>query len=155
MRIALGADHAGVVLKNQIKDRLHELGRACTDFGVSSTDAVDYPDIAALVGEAVADGQFDRGILVCGSGLGMALAANKVAGVRAIAALDETSARLGRAHNDANILALGARLTDGALALRLVALFLDTRFDGGRHQQRVDKIAAMDSGRLPVSRGHR
>ena len=144
MRIALGADHAGVDLKNHLKARLESLGFACHDFGPNSSESVDYPDFAAEVGRGVAGGAFDRGILVCGSGLGMAIAANKVPGVRAVAVVEETSARLSREHNDANVLALGARLTPVERADDIVAVFLNTPFSGGRHQQRIDKLAALD-----------
>jgi ribose 5-phosphate isomerase B len=151
MRIALGADHAGVALKDDIRQHLERRGHACTDFGTRSTDRVDYPDIAAAVGQAIADGAADRGVLVCGSGLGMALAANKIPGVRAAAVGDAVLARLARAHNDANVLALGARLLTPAPARHLVDLFLDTPFDGGRHQRRLDKIRALDEGRTPAA----
>jgi ribose 5-phosphate isomerase B len=144
MRIALGADHAGVALKEHLKHLLHTRGIAHQDFGTMTTAPVDYPDVAACVAHAVAAGRFERGILVCGSGLGMAIAANRVAGVRAVAVADEASARLGREHNDANVLALGARLIDTETAARLVHVFLDTPFSGGRHQQRLDKLAALD-----------
>ncbi len=144
MRIALGADHAGVVLKDQLKARLDERGIPYTDFGTTGTDSVDYPDFAALVAHDVASGSSDRGVLVCGSGIGMAIAANKVPGIRAAAVVDEPSARLSREHNDANVLALGARLTDPAVAVRLLDIFLDTSFAGGRHQHRVDKLSALD-----------
>lgn len=144
MRIALGADHAGVVLKERLKRRLDERGIAYTDFGTSTTDSVDYPDFATAVGRDVVSGACDRGVLVCGTGIGMAIAANKVPGVRAAPVVDEKSAVLSREHNDANILALGARVTNEDLALRLLDLFLDTPFTGGRHQRRVDKIAALD-----------
>jgi ribose 5-phosphate isomerase B len=144
MRIALGADHAGVALKNDIRRLLDERGFVYTDFGTDTTDSVDYPDFAAKVARGVAEGAFDRGILVCWSGLGMAIAANKVAGVRAAPVVDETSAKLSREHNDANVLALGARMTPSDDARRLVNVFLDTPFAGGRHQRRVDKITKME-----------
>ena len=144
MRIALGADHAGVALKEHLKALLHTRGIAHQDFGTMTSASVDYPDVAAVVSHEVAAGRFDRGILVCGSGLGMAIAANKVPGVRAVAVGDEASARLGREHNDANVLALGARLTDAETAARLVGIFLETSFSGGRHQRRLDKLAALD-----------
>ena len=145
MRIALGADHAGVALKLHLKQQLAARGIAHEDFGTMSTEAIDYPDVARTVAQAVSSGRFDRGILVCGSGLGMAMAANKVPGVRAAAAADENTARLSREHNDANVLALGARLTDTARALRLVDVFLSTSFSGGRHAQRVAKLSALDA----------
>ena len=144
MRIALGADHAGVALKADIKRLLDDRGIAYEDFGTDSTDSVDYPDYAAKVAQAVSDGRFDRGILFCGSGLGMAMAANKVAGVRAAPVVDTTSARLSREHNDANVLALGERVTEPGLAREIVTLFLDTPFAGGRHERRVSKINALD-----------
>lgn len=144
MRIALGADHAGVQLKTDIKKFLDERGVPYTDFGTNTTDSVDYPDFAETVARAVADGSHDRGLLFCGSGIGMAMAANKVAGVRAASVVDEVSTRLSREHNDANVLALGERLTPLETARQLVATFLDTPFGGGRHQRRVDKISALD-----------
>ena len=144
MRIALGADHAGVALKDEIKKLLDERGDSYTDFGTNSADSVDYPDFAAKVAQEVAAGRFDRGLLFCGSGLGMAMAANKVAGIRAAPVVDETSARLSREHNDANVLALGERLTPPADARKFVATFLDTSFAGGRHERRVEKINALD-----------
>lgn len=144
MRIALGADHAGVVLKDQLKARLDERGVLYEDFGTSTTDSVDYPDFAARVAHAVADGHFDRGLLVCGSGIGMAIAANKVPGIRAAAVADASTAALSREHNDLNVLALGARVTPLDVACRVLDVFLDTPFVGGRHQRRIDKILALD-----------
>ncbi len=144
MRIALGADHAGVQLKADIKKFLDERGVPYTDFGTNTTDSVDYPDFAETVARAVADGSHDRGLLFCGSGIGMAMAANKVPGVRAASVVDDVSTRLSREHNDANVLALGERLTPAETARQLVATFLDTPFGGGRHQRRVDKISALD-----------
>ena len=144
MRIALGADHAGVVLKEQIKERLDERGMSYTDFGTDGTDSVDYPDFATTVAREVASGAYDRGVLICGTGIGMAIAANKVAGVRAAPVVDEQSAVLSREHNNANVLALGARVTGAEQALRLLDLFLDTPFAGGRHQRRIDKLTALD-----------
>jgi ribose 5-phosphate isomerase B len=145
MRIALGADHAGVALKADIKRLLDERGIAYEDFGTDTTTSVDYPDFAKTVADQVSSGAFERGILFCGSGVGMAIAANKVHGIRAVAANDEDTARLSREHNNANVLALGERLTPFDAARRMVNLFLDTPFAGGRHQRRVDKISAMDS----------
>jgi ribose 5-phosphate isomerase B len=144
MRIALGADHAGVQLKADIKKFLDERGVPYTDFGTNTTDSVDYPDFAETVARAVADGSHERGLLFCGSGIGMAMAANKVPGVRAASVVDDVSTRLSREHNDANVLALGERLTPVDTARQLVATFLDTPFGGGRHQRRVDKISALD-----------
>ena len=144
MRIALGADHAGISLKAEIRKLHYERGIAYTDFVTETTDSVDYPDFADRVSQAVAKGDFDRGLLFCGSGIGMAIAANKVPGIRAASVVDDTSARLSREHNDANVLALGERLTPPDVARRLVNTFLDTPFGGGRHQRRVDKISALD-----------
>lgn len=147
MRIALGADHAGVGLKDDLKQLLDARGISYTDFGTHSTASVDYPDFAARVAHEVAAGHFDRGILVCGSGIGMAIAANKVPGIRATVVLSEDAARLSRMHNDVNVLTLGARLTPTDDARAFVNVFLDTPFGGGRHQQRIDKIAALDQER--------
>ena len=145
MRIAIGADHAGVALKDQLKQWLSDRGDTVQDLGTHSSDSVDYPDFAAAVAHEVADGRAERGLLVCGSGIGMAIAANKVAGIRAAAVVDEASARLSREHNDANVLALGARLTAKEEAQELLRIFLTTAYEGGRHQRRVDKISAMDT----------
>lgn len=145
MRIAIGADHAGVALKDQLKQWLIERGDAVTDVGTYSADRVDYPDFAAKVGHAVADGKADRGVLVCGSGLGMAIAANKIHGIRAVPIVDEASARLSREHNDANVITLGERLTAVEEAKELLRIFLTTAFEGGRHQLRIDKISALDT----------
>lgn len=144
MRIAIGADHAGVALKDQLKQWLIERGDAVDDVGTFTTDSVDYPDYAAAVGHAVAEGRAERGVLVCGSGIGMAIAANKIHGIRAAAVVDEASARLSREHNDANVLTLGARLTAVDEARELLRIFLVTEYQGGRHQQRIDKISALD-----------
>lgn len=144
MRIALGADHAGASLKDALKALLDARGDAWIDYGTTGSDSVDYPDFAALVGRAVATGDADRGLLVCGSGIGMAIAANKIPGIRAAVATDVEAARLGRSHNDANVLALGARLTPEPLARDILSVFLDTPYEGGRHQRRLDKITAME-----------
>jgi ribose 5-phosphate isomerase B len=144
MRVALGADHAGVALKEDIRTLLDRRSVPYHDFGTRSADSVDYPDVASVLARAVASGECDRGILVCGSGIGMAIAANKVPGIRAAPIADTATARLSREHNDANILALGARTTPSALALDIVQTFLDTPFEGGRHQRRLDKIAALE-----------
>lgn len=144
MRIALGADHAGVHLKQEIRQLLDERGIAYTDFGTNAIDSVDYPDFAAPVATDVANGRFDYGILFCGSGIGMAIAANKIPGIRAASVTDELSARLSREHNNCNVLALGERITPGDLARQIVNTFLDTPFAGGRHQRRLDKITALE-----------
>lgn len=147
MRVALGADHAGVTLKDAIRSLLEARGVEVRDLGTTDRVSVDYPDFAASVGRAVATGLADRGILVCGTGLGMAIAANKIDGVRATPVADLDGARLAREHNDANVLALGARITTPEDALQIVSTFLDTPFAGGRHQRRLDKIAALEDER--------
>ena len=147
MRVAIGADHAGFELKDIIKQTLDELRVAYKDFGTDSDDSVDYPDYAARVGRVVAAGEFDRGILICGTGIGMALAANKIAGIRAAPVLDLESARLAREHNNANVLTLGGGLIGTRLAIAIVETFLDTSFGGGRHAPRVAKIDALDAPR--------
>jgi ribose 5-phosphate isomerase B len=149
MRVAIGADHAGFELKDIIKQTLDELRVAYKDFGTDSDDSVDYPDYAGRVGRVVASGEFDRGILICGTGIGMALAANKIAGIRAAPVVDLESARLAREHNNANVLAIGARVTPPERALDLVRLFLKTEFEGGgRHERRLQKVSALEQGAL-------
>ncbi len=144
MRIAIGADHAGYELKEIIKHTLDELRMAYKDFGTDSDESVDYPDFAVKVARGVAADEFDRGILICGTGIGMALAANKVNGVRAAPVMDLETARLAREHNNANVLALGARVTPPERALDIVRIFLKTEFEGGRHERRLGKIAALE-----------
>ena len=145
MRIALGADHAGFEIKNQLREALSAAGHQVRDFGTASEASTDYPDYAGLVGHAVSSGDADRGILVCGSGIGMAIAANKIHGVRAAVGYHAEEVALMRQHNDANVLALGARFTDPGAARELARIFLETPFEGGRHARRVDKIAAMET----------
>jgi RpiB/LacA/LacB family sugar-phosphate isomerase len=142
--IAIGSDHAGYSLKERLKTWLAADGHRVIDHGTHSTESVDYPDYAAAVAESVGSGEAERGVLVCGSGVGMAMAANKVAGVRAVAAQDADVARLSRQHNDANVLTLGARLTAPTRALELVQTWLATPFEGGRHERRVDKLTRLD-----------
>lgn len=143
--IALGADHAGYELKEALKSWLINHGYHVLDLGTHSTESVDYPDYAALVGEAVADHKVERGVLVCGTGIGMAIAANKVPGVRAALCGDLYAARMSRAHNDANVLALGGRLMGAEMAVDILRAWLETEFAGGRHARRVDKIADIES----------
>ena len=142
--IALGADHAGFPLKEHLKAWLIEQGYEVVDCGTQSSESVDYPDYAAAVAGAVMAGKADRGVLVCGTGLGMAIAANKVPGIRAAACTDAYIARLSREHNDANVLALGARITAREAAVEILATWLATEFAGGRHALRVEKLAALD-----------
>lgn len=144
MRVAIGADHAGFELKEQLKHVLDDLRIEYTDVGTASLASVDYPDFAEVVARGVATHEYDRGVLVCGSGIGMAMAANKVEGVRAASVTDVVSARLSREHNDANVLTLGARFTDADRAAAILRTFLETPFEGGRHEQRVDKIRAIE-----------
>jgi ribose 5-phosphate isomerase B len=144
VRIAIAADHAGYPLKEALKPTLAALGVKVEDLGTHGPDSVDYPDFAAAVARRVASGACDRGILVCGTGIGMAIAANKIAGVRAATVWNADTARLAREHNDANILAIGARIVPADVAATLVRIFVGTPFAGGRHQQRVDKINALD-----------
>jgi ribose 5-phosphate isomerase B len=153
MRVAIGADHAGFELKETIKLTLDELQIAYKDFGTFSDESVDYPDYAAKVGRAVAAGEFDRGILVCGTGIGMAIAANKIDGVRAAPVVDLESARLARSHNNANVLAIGARVTPPERALDLVRTFVRTEFEGGRHERRLQKVAALEHVPATVKTG--
>jgi ribose 5-phosphate isomerase B len=143
VRIAIAADHAGYALKEALKAALASPSVHFEDLGTDSSAPVDYPDFAAAVAHRVASGLCDRGILICGTGIGMAMAANRVAGVRAAPVWSAETARLAREHNDANVLALGARVVPADLAASLVRLFLETEFAGGRHRRRVDKIDAL------------
>jgi ribose 5-phosphate isomerase B len=145
MRIFLGADHAGYELKEHVEALLAAMGHDVTDVGTDGTDSVDYPDYAEKVARAVAAGDADFGVLVCGTGLGMAVAANKVPGVRAIQASDPEMARMARLHNDANVLTLPGRYIGPERAAEVVRAFLETPFEGGRHQRRVEKIEAIEN----------
>ena len=144
MKIALGADHAGYLLKDRIKEHLQRKGIQVRDEGTSSADSVDYPDYARLVAHEVSEGRSDLGILVCGSGIGMAISANKVIGIRAANASNEYEARMSREHNDANVLTLGARILSEEVALKIVDEWLGAQFAGGRHQRRIDKISQLE-----------
>lgn len=146
MKVALGSDHAGLSLKEHVKRLLLEWGHQVQDFGTDSTDPVDYPDVVVPAARAVTRGEAERGIVFGGSGNGEAMAANKVAGIRAALCHDVTSARLARQHNDANVLALGARITGTEVAGDLVRVFLETGFDGGRHARRIEKLRALEQG---------
>lgn len=146
--IAIGCDHGGLALKNAILEHLRSRGIAYQDFGVTSPQSVDYPDIAYPVAKAVSSGECEKGILICGTGIGMSLAANKVAGIRAAVCSDHYSAKYTRLHNDANILCLGGRVIGPGVGLELVDLFLDTPFEGGRHSARIDKISAIEQERF-------
>jgi len=143
MRIAIGCDHRGLSFKQFIMKLVTEMGYSYEDFGCYTADPVDYPDIAKTVAEAVARGDFERGILICDTGIGMSIAANKIRGVRAALCHDAFSARRARQHNDANILCLAATAGQGAVG-EIVGAFLATEFEGGRHEQRLDKMRAME-----------
>lgn len=143
MSVAIASDHAGYRLKEAIRDYLKDKGIPFHDFGVHSTGPVDYPDQALLVAESVAGGEYELGILVCGTGVGMAIAANKVPGILAAACSDTFSARMAREHNNCNVLAVGERVIGVGVALDVVAAFLGARFLGERHAERVAKIIAI------------
>ncbi len=145
--VALGADHGGFPLKEHVKGALAEAGYDVLDLGTSDTQAVDYPDFAVAVARAVAEGRAWRGIMIDGAGIGSAMAANKIAGVRAALCYDLTTAQNAREHNDANVLTLGGTLIGTRLAVDIVRTFLSAAFGGGRHARRVDKINALDTGR--------
>jgi ribose 5-phosphate isomerase B len=144
MKIAIGADHAGFALKEQLRADLAAEGHEVMDVGTDSAESVDYPDYAQQVARIVSEGRVDRGVLVCGTGVGMAMAANKVDGVRAAPAWSEEEVRLVREHNDANIVTFGARLIDHEQSRKLLYIFLNTEFSGGRHARRVAKIANLE-----------
>jgi ribose 5-phosphate isomerase B len=146
-RIALGADHAGYHAKEIVKQYLEGAGYTVDDLGTWSDESVDYPDFAKAVAERVAAGQDQLGILACGTGIGMAITANKIPGIRAALAHDALTARMAREHNDANVLTLGGRVVGDGEAIDIVKTFLESRFAGGRHQRRIDKIAELDQAR--------
>ena len=142
--IAIGADHAGYALKEDLRRALEEEGYEFHDFGTFSTDRVDYPDIGKAVAEAVAAEQFDKAILICGTGIGMSITANKINGVRAGAVSEPYSAMMARMHNNANVICMGGRVVGLGLAIEIAKAFLESNFEGGRHAGRVDKINALD-----------
>lgn len=144
MRIAIGSDHAGFVLKQAIGQWLLDNGYEVTDLGTHSEDRVDYPDYGMAVGQAVARGDVDRGVAVCGSGQGICMAANKVPGVRGGVIRDVQDAEMTRRHNNANVACFGERFTEPDVALAALKVFLETDFDGGRHEGRVEKLARLD-----------
>jgi len=144
MKIALGSDHGGYNLKEVVKKHLDELCIEYEDFGCSNCNSVDYPDYGLKVSEQIISGQFDRGIIICGTGIGISISANKVPGIRAAVCSETFSARMARMHNDANILALGERVVGPGLALEIVDAFLKEEFQGGRHAIRVGKIADIE-----------
>jgi len=142
--IAIGSDHGGFELKNEIKKHLEARGFEVKDFGTYTKDSVDYPDIAEAVCVPVAKGEFEFGVLVCGTGIGISIAANKVKGIRAAHVTDPYSSEKAKQHNNANIIALGGRITGTDLALKIVDAYVDAEFEGGRHQARVDKIMNLE-----------
>ena len=143
MKIALGADHGGYSLKEEIKKMLERLGHTYEDFGCFSTDSCDYPDFGEAAARAVASGQCERGIVICTTGIGISIAANKVKGIRCAHCADSLEAEMTRRHNDANMMAIGAGFTGKNLAERMVEVFLSTEFEGGRHARRVNKLDAI------------
>jgi ribose 5-phosphate isomerase B len=144
MKLVIGADHAGFELKEHLLQILREAGHEVRDVGTDSTASVDYPDFAELVACEVATGRAERGVLVCATGTGMAMAANKIPGIRAAACNDLYLATFARAHNDCNVLALGARVVGSGYAEQILQAFLITPFEEGRHQRRVDKVGALE-----------
>ncbi|KPU27405.1 ribose 5-phosphate isomerase [Caloranaerobacter sp. TR13] len=144
MKIALGSDHGGYELKEHIKKFLEEKNIEYVDYGTNSTESVDYPDFGHKVAKAVKEGKCDRGIVCCGTGIGISISVNKVPGVRCALVSDCYSARMSREHNDANVLALGARVIGRDLALEIVDIWLKTEFQGGRHERRVNKIKEIE-----------
>lgn len=146
MIIAIGSDHGGFELKERIKKHLEQRGIEYKDFGCDSSEAVDYPVIAGAVGEAIAAGEYERGLLFCGTGVGISMAANKIKGIRAACCDDSFSVKYTRLHNDANILCLGGRVVGAGAACELVDIFIETGFEGGRHARRVGLIAEMERG---------
>ena len=145
MKIALGCDHGGYALKEQIKGWLAEMGHEAVDFGCHSTASCDYPEFGAAAAKAVASGECEKGIVVCTTGIGISIAANKVKGIRCAHCADCLQAEMTRRHNDANVMAIGAGFTGKNMAERMVEVFLTTEFEGGRHQRRVDKMMALEN----------
>jgi RpiB/LacA/LacB family sugar-phosphate isomerase len=144
VRIIIGSDHAGFALKETVKRFLSSAGYRVFDAGTHREESVDYPDYGVLAAERVSSGEFEKGILICGSGVGMAIVANKFPGIRAAVCLDEETAGISRQHNDSNILVLAGRKTEPAAAERIVKTWMETPFEGGRHQKRLDKIRQIE-----------
>jgi ribose 5-phosphate isomerase B len=140
MKIAISADHAGFDLKKILINKLKESGQSVTDYGTNSTESIDYPDYAYKAAKSVADGENELGIIICGSGVGVSITANKVKGIRAANCFNTEMASLARQHNNANIICLGARFIDEELATNMIDVFIKTEFEGGRHERRVEKI---------------
>jgi ribose 5-phosphate isomerase B len=146
MRIAIASDHRGYVIKGKILALIAELGHQASDMGTDSSESVDYPDYGAKVAQAVSEGSVDRGILICGTGMGMCITANKFPGVRACTCHDDLTAEMSRRHNDANVLCLSADLLGDRLVNRMVEIWLKTEFEGGRHARRIEKIGQIEAG---------
>jgi ribose 5-phosphate isomerase B len=146
-KIAVGSDHAGYEAKERARRVLEGLGVEVSDKGTFGAESVDYPDFGAAVGRAVAGGEVAQGVLICGSGIGISIAANKIPGVRAAVCWNEETAKLARRHNDANVLCIGARFVEPELAARMIRAFVGTDFEGGRHSPRVEKITKLDAER--------
>ncbi|WP_409227701.1 ribose 5-phosphate isomerase B [Gudongella sp. SC589] len=144
MIIGIGSDHGGFELKEEMKKFLEESGHQVKDFGTHSKESVDYPDYGRVVGEAVVSGEIDRGVVICGTGIGISISANKVKGVRAALCGDVYSARMSREHNNANVIAMGGRVLGVDLAKEILGTFLKSEFQGGRHERRVNKIAEIE-----------
>lgn len=149
MKIVVGSDHRGFEAKQQIKNIVSQLGHECIDIGTTDNNPVDYPDPAYLAAKAVSEDNADRAILVCGTGIGMSITANKVKGIRAALCHDELSAQISRHHNDANVLCVSGDLIGEVLLRKIVEVWLSTEFNGGRHQRRVKKITAIEEGKEP------
>ena len=148
MKIAIGNDHAAVALKNEIAQHLCDLGHEVVNFGTDTNDSVDYPVYGFKVANAVASGECELGVAICGTGIGISMAANKVKGIRAALCTNEFCAEMTRRHNNANILCMGGKVIDKETAVKLVDIFLHTEFEGGRHQRRIDQIAQIEEGTL-------
>ncbi len=149
MKIAVGNDHRGLMAMEQVKAIIAQLKHECIDFGSNSDQPVDYPDIAYQAAKSVSDNEADRAILICGTGIGMSITANKIKGVRAALCFDELNAQVSRHHNDANVLCLAGDLLGTSMLRKIVETWLSTDFSGGRHQRRVNKIKAIEEGREP------
>ncbi len=149
MKVAIASDHRGFAAKQQIKSILTQLGHEYLDFGAIDNNPIDYPDTAYLAATSVAKKQADRGILICATGLGMSIAANKIKGIRAVLCHDELSAQISRDHNDANVLCVSGDQINEVLLRKIVEVWLNTEFSGGRHERRVRKIAAIEEGKDP------
>ena len=149
MRIAIGSDHRGYTVKSKVIELVRRLGHEVFDEGCSGTESVDYPDIATVVGQKVSSGDVERGILICGTGIGMCIAANKFPGVRAAPCHDDLTAEMSRRHNDLNVLCLSADMLGEKLIDRMVEIWLSTAFEGGRHARRIEKLAEMERPRAP------